>query len=466
MARIRLVIDTTKSKKLANDEYAVMLRISQNRQQLRTSTGVRVKKEFWDDDNQCVIAPKAKEKGDPESYVKNVKLDKLTADCNKKMILNEDEVASMDVHQLKAFLFEKKVKQDTNLFKWMQELIDLKKENKQKSRAEGLASVRNKILVYCKMEKHPNPMLNMNSIDEDWLLEFERWCATTPMRCRTKETMKVNAIANYMVNIRQTFFHAIKRKAISTTPFYDYKIKEEEVDIRNLSFNDLRKIRDEVVDNVSVREERARDMYLLSIYMKGICPIDLFNLTNDNVHGDRIRWKRHKTGEKVSVKLEPEIIQLIEKYRGNTYLLCFADANMNRKQARKGNLKYRYADSGSWGFAINEGLSSIQKSLGIVPWMKLTFYTTRHTVGSLIVSKQVGARTEDSSQALGHKRKGFETTLKYTQFDDERGDDVNRIFLDVLAKPVDSEGKIITLSLKPIEESKPVDTTQPIEVAL
>ena len=465
MAKTTLVIDTSRSKELANKDFAIMLRISQNRQQLRVPTGVKVKEAFWDKENECVITTTRKEKGDPEALAKNTSLELLTGECNKKILLNKELVARMSVHQLRDFLFEKKAKLDTNLFNWLQKLIDEKTENKQISRAGNLKAVKSKLQDY-----HKKPHLDMNTIDAKWLKEFSNWCAKTPVKWKKDSTMSLNSIDQYLVNVRQAFKLAIKSKAITNNPFLDYESETEEVEQCRLTFNDLRKIRDMKIPNQkksAVPMERARDIYLLSVYLRGICPIDLFNLTDANLRDGRIEWRRQKTDEKCSVKLEPEMVELIEKYRGDQHLLFFADPKPT--EGKKGvmyNLANRYSSIDTFSHAINDGLKLIQKQLGIIPWTSFNFYSARHTVSTLIVTKAVGGSIQDSQIALGHKPEGFKTTLIYTEFEKIRADEIHRKFLDVLAMPLDSEAKVINLSVKPQKIDPPVEDILDIKDAI
>ena len=58
----------------------------------------------------------------------------------------------------------------------------------------------------------------------------------------------------------------------------------------------------------------SRDMFMLSFYARGMAFIDLAYLTKENIQGEYIIYQRHKTGQKLSIKLETCIKVIIEKY--------------------------------------------------------------------------------------------------------------------------------------------------------
>lgn len=60
---------------------------------------------------------------------------------------------------------------------------------------------------------------------------------------------------------------------------------------------------------------------MLIFYLIGINTKDLFSLTSKNAVNGRIEYRRAKTGRWYSIKLEPEAMVLIERYKGK--IICF-----------------------------------------------------------------------------------------------------------------------------------------------
>ena len=64
---------------------------------------------------------------------------------------------------------------------------------------------------------------------------------------------------------------------------------------------------------------------MLMFYLIGINAIDLFNLKQ--IVDGRIEYKREKTGKLYSIKVEPEAMEIINRYKGNKFLLNTLETN-------------------------------------------------------------------------------------------------------------------------------------------
>ena len=58
----------------------------------------------------------------------------------------------------------------------------------------------------------------------------------------------------------------------------------------------------------------ARDMFLFSFYTRGMAFVDIAYLKKSNIHDGHISYARHKTGQLLSVKIEPCIQIIISRY--------------------------------------------------------------------------------------------------------------------------------------------------------
>lgn len=68
---------------------------------------------------------------------------------------------------------------------------------------------------------------------------------------------------------------------------------------------------------------------MLIFYLIGINLEDLLFLTKDNLMNGRIEYYRHKTGKLFSIKVEPEAQSILDKYKGDRYLLNIMDNRSN-----------------------------------------------------------------------------------------------------------------------------------------
>lgn len=162
--------------------------------------------------------------------------------------------------------------------------------------------------------------ITMDDITPDLLRDFESWMART--------MPSPNSRAVHFDNIRAVCNDAIDDEVTQNYPFRKFKYRRVETKKRSLSLEELRTLLNWEVEPHQVR---YRDMFLLTILLRGINIIDLANLTQDNVVGGRIEYIRAKTHKMISVKIEPEAAELIEKYKGKDYLLNISDAYKNHK---------------------------------------------------------------------------------------------------------------------------------------
>ena len=154
--------------------------------------------------------------------------------------------------------------------------------------------------------------LLLQDITVSWLKDFDAFMI--------KGGLKTNTRGIYMRNIRTVINDAIDREIISLNayPFRRFKIKKEETTHRAQDVEDLKKLRDYPCEE---SQKRYRDVYMLSFYLRGLNMVDILNLKDENVEKEYIVTKREKTSVPLKIKLEPEAIEIIERYKGKNYLL-------------------------------------------------------------------------------------------------------------------------------------------------
>ena len=174
------------------------------------------------------------------------------------------------------------------------------------------------------------------TMDIRWLSRFERWLLNAGM--------KTNSVSIHLRNIRAVFNYAIDSGDTTAYPFRRFKIKKEETRKRALTVEELRMLRDYEGEKY-IRE--YQDMFMLMFYLVGINSVDLFGATWDNVANGRLEYKREKTGRLYSIKIEPEAMEIINKYKGRNHILYVEDkkgyrvynAAMSRGLKKLGEMK-------------------------------------------------------------------------------------------------------------------------------
>lgn len=242
-----------------------------------------------------------------------------------------------------------------------------------------------------------------------WLTDFENFCARTASK---------NARNIHLRNIRAVFNNAIDYEITTAYPFRRFKIRPEATRKRSLSVEELRKLFDYPVEEYA---EIYRDCFKLIFLLIGINTVDLWGLKLITKDG-RIEYKRAKTGRLYSIKVEPEAMEIINKYRGKNGLLCIAD---------------RWRDSRNFRHQCNKALQRIgqveRKGLGgkkiiAAEFEELTTYWARHSWAT-IAYNDLQIPKDIIAQALGHS--GSETVTDiYLDKAPKLVDEANRRVLD------------------------------------
>lgn len=230
--------------------------------------------------------------------------------------------------------------------------------------------------------------IEMDAVTPEWLASFES-------HERGKGRM-TNGIAIDLRNIRAAFNYALANGWTDCYPFRRYKIKYEQTRKRNLS-------REQVV-RIMKNGDRYADTFLLMLYLIGINISDLYYLPKDCIRDGRLEYRRNKTGRLFSIRVEPEAQNIINRYAGKEYLLCFAETCRDYKVF----------------------LHHMNKNLGKVV-QGCTSYWSRHTWASLAALNDIPIET--ISHALGHSV-GASVTNIYIQYDTKKVDEANRRVID------------------------------------
>ncbi len=248
--------------------------------------------------------------------------------------------------------------------------------------------------------------LSFEDITKEWLIGFERFLART--------SPSQNARNIHFRNIRAVFNEAIDDEITTAYPFRRFKIRPVATAKRALSVEQLRTL---FTMPVEEHVEKYRDAFKLIFYLIGINVVDLCRLTE--VRDGRIEYHRAKTNRLYSIKVEPEAMEIIERYRGDRHLLDILD---------------RYTNYRDYIHRLNMNLQRIgEVSIGkqgkktITPlFPELTSYWARHSWATIAASLDIPKET--IAAALGHG--GHSVTDIYIDFDQRKIDEANRRVLD------------------------------------
>ena len=253
--------------------------------------------------------------------------------------------------------------------------------------------------------------LYIEDIDRVWLHGFEASIGG-----------KVNSRALHLRNLRHICNFALDEELTTHYPFRKFKIRTEETMKKALTVEQMRTI---LTMPVEPWQEEYRDMFLLMFMLRGINAVDLFGATPDQVVDGRLEYRRSKVGTLLSVKLEPEALEIIEKYRGKAHLVAPLDRYTNYKDY------LRRMDYGLKSLGRPTGKRG--KILGPGMFPKLSSNWARHTWATLCAELDIPDPT--ITLGMGHKTAGHKTTAIYIKRDMKKVDEANRKVIDYIFGP-------------------------------
>lgn len=269
------------------------------------------------------------------------------------------------------------------------------------------------------IEKHHDlQTLKFTDMDYNWLEDLD---------IKLRPTCKLNTRSIHFRNIRSIFRHAQKRKLLSKDiyPFDDFSIKDELSEHRDLSVEDLRLFRDYPVEP---HQERYRDLFMLLFYLIGINLVDLLHV--ENIKNGRIEYRRAKTGRMYSVKLQPEAMEIVNRYSpGDKYLLNFLDTYSKYEDFRRRfNKELKKIGDIEWIEQKTKTGRKVKKKVFNPLFPNLTSYYARHSWASIAAELEIPKET--IQMALGHGARSV--TDRYINFNMKKVDEANRKVIDYL----------------------------------
>lgn len=341
------------------------------------------------------------------STAKNAKLAKIVSQCEEEILALEriGRLQAMTVHELteKITTIVQGREETRKLFTdYMEEYIE---RGMRPNTAATYEQTRAKIEQF-------DRKATFETITRKWLEQFDRYMELGGM--------KTNSRSIHMRNIRTVFNYAIDEEYTSLYPFRKFKIEKEETPKRSLTIEQLRELKDFECEEYQIH---YRDIFMLMFYLMGINAIDLFEAKHSQVRNGRLEYRRAKTGKLYSVKIQPEAQEILDRYKGKTYLLRFMED-------MEGTNYHQFL------YAVNRGLRKIgpyttngQKKLRQPIAPDISTYWSRHTWAT--IAAELDIPKETISEALGHEI-GSRVTSIYIKFNQKKVDEANRRVIDYL----------------------------------
>lgn len=210
---------------------------------------------------------------------------------------------------------------------------------------------------------------------------------------------------------------------------YDVVITDSDETVKRcISGLQLKQIRDAVLPQQYAYLGFARDLFILSFYLRGIPFVDLAHLRQADIKDGVLRYHRRKTDKPLVVTLEPCALRIINRWRNrpgdSPYLFPII------KKPGSDNDERRQYESALRLY--NKYLKAVAKAVGLGEGVRLTSYVQRHTWASL--AHEDGVELPLISEALSHSSE--KTTRHYVNsFTPDALAMVNRRVMGVIDRP-------------------------------
>ncbi|HEC44351.1 MAG TPA: site-specific integrase [Bacteroides sp.] len=382
MATAKIVL--YESKKLSKGKYPIMLRITSQRARKYVSLGYSATSQEWE------------KLRNPDNNSKLAKLiRKRQADADKIIDRYEYDGHEFTVEQFYNE-WTRRQKGTMTVFKFFDERIQYYKKKNRPGNAAVYTTAKNYLSKYRK-EKD----LRFSDITPQLLKKFKDYL-------EDEIGISGNTISIYMRTLRAVFNSAMEEGHVSrdTYPFgkgrFNISQLSEETAKRALTKEEMQKINSQDF-NEHPELIDARNIFMFSFFVRGIQFFDIVHLTWDHVQGDRLIYRRRKTGVYFNVKIQPDTRKIIDYCKsqniGSDFIFPVLDHRIHKTEQQKFD-------------RINKKRKQVNKKLKLIGLLAdvekpFTSYWARHTYAS--IQKFNGIPAGMIRELLGH------STEKVTQ---------------------------------------------------
>lgn len=191
-----------------------------------------------------------------------------------------------------------------------------------------------------------------------------------------------NTISLYIRNLKRVYKLAVNDGlAADCNPFegldVSYRVKKYRY---GLTLDEVKRLRDLDLSGESEMTVFARDIFLFTVYTKGMRSDDIFRLTRNNIKDGQLTYCQHVTGKEISIPWEPAMQEIADRYKrkGSTLLFPVITAKSPHEQwIQYDGLLHR----------INYSLKKLGERIGLDNPLNLT--VARHSWESMTKSVSI-----------------------------------------------------------------------------
>ena len=293
-----------------------------------------------------------------------------------------------------------------SLFNYMESIIAKLKQNGKVRTSETYKSTLNSFKKFREDED-----IMLDCLTSEIMEAYEAW--------HHKRGVAPNTISFYTRILRAVYNRAVEDDIIENrNPFRKVYTGVDKTVKRALPLPVIKKIK--ALDlSLNASLDFARDMFLMSFYLRGMSFIDMAFLKKTDLKNGYVTYRRRKTGQQLIIKWTKEMQLILDKYHENEseYLLPII-----RNPGTNERCTYRNV-----GYNINHNLKTIAGMVGVT--IPLTLYVARHSWAS--AAKAKGIPLSVISEGMGHDSEAT-TQIYLASLDTSVVDKANSLILKSL----------------------------------
>lgn len=371
--KLKLRISKTKDK-----ESTLFFQVIHERVVRQIKTDYHIMASEWDNDVECIITPIA-------SCPRFEKLIAIIANLQWMQQRIENIVEKLRSRTNDSYTaddivgeYKKTYSDDSLVFEFMrkqsQRLVKLGRIRSSETCMSALKSF---------MKFRNDEDLSYTLVSDELMQDYEAWL-------QNKQKVTRNTSSYYIRQFR-TYYHKAVEAGLTEDkrPFRHVYTGVDKTIKRAITYNQLKRIKE--LDLLSKPHlANARDMFMMSFYLRGMSFIDMAYLRKKDLVGGVISYRRRKTDQLLEIEWEKKMQQIVDSYDANTsqYLLPIITKEDGTERKQYQNAMMR----------INRALKKIAELSGIS--IPLSMYTSRHSWASIARNMKVDLPV--ISRALGH----------------------------------------------------------------
>ena len=381
-------------------EGSIYFQIIHNRVVRQLNTAYRIFASEWDEETETIIA-----NGDRINIINAIKermawdiarLEKTVAQLEtKRGRYSADEV--MTVYH--------KLTDEVSLFSfWHNVIAQLKQLGKVRT-AETYTATLKSFMKF--LDNHDIPL---DGITSDMMLLYEAYLKARGVR--------MNTISFYMRIFRAVYNRAVEKGlTIQNNPFRHVYTGVDKTVKRAIPIKAIKALK-ELDLSMNQALDFARDMFMFSFYTRGMSFVDMAYLKKTDIKHGILTYRRRKTGQKLSIKWEKCMEDIIAKYPENKtdFLLPIIKEEGNERRQYDNALHL-----------VNYRLKELSTMLKLQ--RPLTMYVARHSWASAAKAKNVPLSV--ISEGMGHDSEAT-TQIYLASLETSVVDKANKMILGLL----------------------------------